>query len=251
MTKRGVIAAFVAFFILLLGVVPAGAEESPSSTSATAKDKAPVKEAAKSEAKAESKDKAPVKEAAKAEAKAESKDKAPVKEAVEAKAPARETKSSECPPRPTPTPTASKTATPTTPPPTSPQPPAEVEYSAWLDVSWDCETHLVTRTRTRAETPYVWNGSGWVLDRANTRYTEEIGTRPMTSSELLDCGPPLPPSPTPTPTPEPTPTPDPTPSPTPTPTPEPTPTPDPTPSPTPTVTPSLNSARPGLPKTGN
>ena len=232
MTKRGVIAAFVAFFILLLGVVPAGAEESPSSTSATAEAKAPAKEA-KSEAKAESKDKAPVKEAAKSEAKAESKDKAPVKEAVEAKAPARETKSSECPPRPTPTPTASKTATPTTPPPTSPQPPAEVEYSAWLDVSWDCETHLVTRTRTRAETPYVWNGSGWVLDRANTRYTEEIGTRPMTSSELLDCGPPLPPSPTPTPTPEPTPTP------------------DPTPSPTPTVTPSLNSARPGLPKTGN
>ena len=230
MTKRGVIAAFVAFFILLLGVVPAGAEESPSSTSATAEAKAPAKEA-KSEAKAESKDKAPVKEAAKSEAKAESKDKAPVKEAVEAKAPARETKSSECPPRPTPT--ASKTATPTTPPPTSPQPPAEVEYSAWLDVSWDCETHLVTRTRTRAETPYVWNGSGWVLDRANTRYTEEIGTRPMTSSELLDCGPPLPPSPTPTPTPEPTPTP------------------DPTPSPTPTVTPSLNSARPGLPKTGN
>ena len=203
--NKGVAAIIVAFLVLLVGVIPAGAEESEQPT-----------------VKAESKDKAPVKEAAKSEAKAESKDKAPVKEAVKAKAPARETKSSDCPPRPTPTPTVSKTATPTT-PPTSPQPPAEVEYSDWYDVSWDCEVQLVTRTRTRAETPYVWDGSSWVPDRANTRYTEEIGTRPMTSSELLDCGPPLPPSPTPTPTPE----------------------------PTPTVTPSLNSARPGLPKTGN
>ena len=207
--NKGVVASIVALLVLLVGVIPAGAEESEQPT-----------------------------------VKAESKDKAPVKEAVKAKAPARETKSSDCPPRPTPTPTVSKTATPTT-PPTSPQPPAEVEYSDWYDVSWDCEVQLVTRTRTRAETPYVWDGSNWVLDRANTRYSEEIGTRPMTSSELLDCGPPLPPepspTPTPTPSPEPTPTPDPTPSPTPTPTPE----------PTPTVTPSLNSARPGLPKTGN
>ena len=236
MNKRGVAATILSFLVLLLGVIPAGAEESPSSssTSATAEAKAPARESVK----AESKDKAPVKESAKPEAKAESKDKAPVKESVEAKAPVRETKSSDCPPkRPTPTPTVSKTATPTTSPPTSPQPPAEVGYSDWYDVSWDCEVQLVTRTRTRAETPYVWNGSSWVLDRANTRYTEEIGTRPMTSSELLDCGPPLPPSPEPTPTPTPTPTPDPS--------------PEPTPTPTPTATPSLNSARPGLPKTGN
>lgn len=211
MNKRGAAATILSFLVLLLGVIPAGAEESPPSSSNSAattesKVETPTKESAKAETKAPTKEakvetkaperesKTPVGESAKAETKVPVKEpKTESKTETKVEASERESKPS-CPPtkRATPTPTVSKS--PTTPPPTSPQPPAEIEYSDWTDVSWDCEVQLVTRTRTRAETPYAWNGSSWVLDRANTRYSEEMTTRPMTSSELLDCGPPVSPN---------------------------------------------------------
>ena len=69
------------------------------------------------------------------------------------------------------------------------QPEAKVTYTEWQDGVKSCETGKVTQTRTKTTTPYVWDGSKWVLDTANATSTTETQTRAMTEAELKACQP--------------------------------------------------------------
>jgi hypothetical protein len=67
------------------------------------------------------------------------------------------------------------------------QPDPQVTDPEWVDGAQDCTTKSVAQTRTVVTTPYVWDGSSWVLDTANASTTTESGSRPMTSDELREC----------------------------------------------------------------
>jgi hypothetical protein len=69
----------------------------------------------------------------------------------------------------------------------SEQPADKVTYSEWQDGDKSCESKTVDQSRTKTVTPYVWNGSDWVLDTANATSTTETQSRPMTPEELKKC----------------------------------------------------------------
>ena len=69
----------------------------------------------------------------------------------------------------------------------STQPEPKVTTTKWVDGAKDCSTGKVTQTRTKVVTPYIWDGSKWILDTANAKSTTETQTRDMTSEELKAC----------------------------------------------------------------
>lgn len=69
----------------------------------------------------------------------------------------------------------------------SPQPADNIAYSDWTDGAFTCGDTTVEQTRTKTVTPYMWNGTEWVLDDTNAVTTTETQPRDLTADDLSDC----------------------------------------------------------------
>jgi hypothetical protein len=59
----------------------------------------------------------------------------------------------------------------------APQPEDNVQYGEWVDGNYECGNEVVDQTRTKTVTPYVWNGTEWILDTQNATTTTETQAR--------------------------------------------------------------------------
>ena len=67
------------------------------------------------------------------------------------------------------------------------QPDDKVTYTQWVDTSSNCETGLVTQTRTVTTTPYVWVAKKHKWVEGAPVVTTETRTRAKTSDEVKAC----------------------------------------------------------------
>lgn len=73
------------------------------------------------------------------------------------------------------------------------EPETKIEYSEWVDGTYECDDTTVTQTRTKTVTTYTFvSGTGWVADEPVV--TEESRVRDLTADELKaldeECNPP-------------------------------------------------------------
>lgn len=62
-----------------------------------------------------------------------------------------------------------------------------VETSEWVDGDFECDDTTVVQTRTVTTTPYIWDGSGFVLDTENAKVETETQVRDLTADEIVPC----------------------------------------------------------------
>lgn len=66
-------------------------------------------------------------------------------------------------------------------------PDSKVEYTEWVDGTWECGDKTVTQTRTKTVTPYVWDLGEREWVEGTPIVTTETRTRDLTESEQFPC----------------------------------------------------------------